>query len=85
MPERSVTCSRQYKRIRGLYEGVLTGKGLSYGGSLVRTEATGYGLLYLTQEMLKLNGQDIAGKTVAVSGSGNVAIYATEESAAAWR
>ena len=69
----------QYKRIRGLYEGVLTGKGLSYGGSLVRTEATGYGLLYLTQEMLKLNGQDIAGKTVAVSGSGNVAIYATEK------
>ena len=64
----------QYKRIRGLYEGVLTGKGLSYGGSLVRTEATGYGLLYLTQEMLKLNGQDIAGKTVAVSGSGNVAV-----------
>ena len=59
----------QYKRIRGLYEGVLTGKGLSYGGSLVRTEATGYGLLYLTQEMLKLNGQDIAGKTVAVSGA----------------
>ena len=69
----------QYKRIRGLYEGVLTGKGLSYGGSLVRTEATGYGLLYLTQEMLKINGQDIAGKTVAVSGSGNVAIYAIEK------
>ena len=52
---------RQYKRIRGLYEGVLTGKGLSYGGSLARTEATGYGLLYFTEEMLKLNGQDIAG------------------------
>ena len=69
----------QYKRIRGLYEGVLTGKGLTYGGSLVRTEATGYGLLYLTEEMLKMNGQDIAGKTVAVSGSGNVAIYATEK------
>ena len=69
----------QYKRIRGVYEGVLTGKGLSYGGSLVRTEATGYGLLYLTQEMLKLNGQDIAGKTIAVSGSGNVAIYATQK------
>ena len=69
----------QYKRIRGVYEGVLTGKGLSYGGSLARTEATGYGLLYLTEEMLKSNGQDIAGKTVAVSGSGNVAIYATEK------
>ena len=69
----------QYKRIRGVYEGVLTGKGLSYGGSLARTEATGYGLLYLTQEMLKCNGIDIAGKTVAVSGSGNVAIYATEK------
>ena len=69
----------QYKRIRGLSEGVLTGKGLSYGGSLARTEATGYGLLYLTEEMLKLNGQDIKGKTVAVSGSGNVAIYATQK------
>ena len=69
----------QYKRIRGLYEGVLTGKGLSYGGSLVRTEATGYGLLYLTEEMLKMNGKDIAGKTIAVSGSGNVVIYATEK------
>jgi len=69
----------QYKRIRGVYEGVLTGKGLSYGGSLARTEATGYGLLYLTEEMLKINGKDIAGKTVAVSGSGNVAIYATQK------
>ncbi|PWJ52236.1 NADP-specific glutamate dehydrogenase [Faecalicatena contorta] len=69
----------QYKRIRGLSEGVLTGKGLSYGGSLARTEATGYGLLYLTQEMLKLNGIDLAGKTVSVSGSGNVAIYATQK------
>lgn len=69
----------QYKRIRGLSEGVLTGKGLSYGGSLARTEATGYGLLYLTQEMLKLNGIDLEGKTVAVSGSGNVAIYATQK------
>ena len=69
----------QYKRIRGLYEGVLTGKGLSYGGSLARTEATGYGLLYLTEEMLKLNGKELAGKTVAVSGSGNVAIYATQK------
>ena len=69
----------QYKRIRGVYEGVLTGKGLSYGGSLARTEATGYGLLYLTQEMLKMNGKDIKGKTIAVSGSGNVAIYATQK------
>ncbi len=69
----------QYKRIRGLYEGVLTGKGLSYGGSLARTEATGYGLLYLTEEMLKSNGSDIKGKTVSVSGSGNVAIYAIQK------
>lgn len=69
----------QYKRIRGVYEGVLTGKGLSYGGSLARTEATGYGLLYLTAEMLKCNGSDIKGKTVVVSGSGNVAIYATQK------
>ena len=69
----------QYKRIRGVYEGVLTGKGLSYGGSLARTEATGYGLLYFTEEMLKCNGKDIAGKTIAISGSGNVAIYAIEK------
>ena len=69
----------QYKRLTGLYEGVLTGKGLSYGGSLARTEATGYGLLYFTQEMLKANGIDITGKTAAVSGSGNVAIYAIEK------
>ena len=69
----------QYKRLTGLYEGVLTGKGLSYGGSLARTEATGYGLLYLTEEMLKCNGKDIKGKTVAVSGSGNVAIYAIQK------
>ena len=69
----------QYKRIRNLSEGVLTGKGLSYGGSLARTQATGYGVLYLTKEMLKLNGIELAGKTVAVSGSGNVAIYATEK------
>ena len=69
----------QYKRIRGLYEGVLTGKGLSYGGSLARTEATGYGLLYFTKEMLACNGIDIAGKTIAVSGAGNVAIYAIEK------
>ena len=69
----------QYKRLKGVYEGVLTGKCLSYGGSLARTEATGYGLLYLTEEMLKCNGNDIAGKTVAVSGAGNVAIYATQK------
>ncbi len=69
----------QYKRIRGLYEGVLTGKGLSYGGSLARTEATGYGLLYFTEEMLKMNGKDIAGKTVCISGAGNVAIYACQK------
>ncbi len=69
----------QYKRIRDVYEGVFTGKGLSYGGSLARKEATGYGLLYLTAEMLRSNGSTIEGKTVAVSGSGNVAIYATEK------
>lgn len=69
----------QYKRIRNAYEGILTGKGLSYGGSLARTEATGYGLLYLTQELLKLNGKDIKGKTIAVSGSGNVATYAIQK------
>ena len=69
----------QYKRITGLYEGVLTGKGLTYGGSLARTQATGYGLLYLTQEMLKSNGIDIAGQTVVISGAGNVAIYAIEK------
>ncbi len=69
----------QYKRIRNRYEGVLTGKGLTYGGSLARTQATGYGLLYLTEEMLKCNGKDIAGKTIVVSGAGNVAIYAIEK------
>lgn len=69
----------QYKRIRDRYEGVLTGKGLTYGGSLARTQATGYGLLYLTEEMLKCNGKDIAGKTIVVSGAGNVAIYAIEK------
>ena len=69
-----------YRRIRGAYEGgVLTGKGLSYGGSLARTQATGYGLLYLTREMLKANNIDIAGKTVVVSGAGNVATYAIEK------
>jgi len=69
----------QYKRLTGLYEGVLTGKGLSYGGSLARKEATGYGLLYLTNEMLKTNGIELAGKTVAISGSGNVATYACQK------
>ena len=69
----------QYKRIRGVYEGVLTGKGLSYGGSLARKEATGYGLLYITQEMLKSKGDSLQGKTVIVSGAGNVATYAIEK------
>ena len=69
----------QYKRITGLYEGVLTGKGLTFGGSLVRTQATGYGLIYILNEMLSHNGKELAGKTVLVSGSGNVAIYATEK------
>ncbi|MBP3569886.1 MAG: NADP-specific glutamate dehydrogenase [Lachnospiraceae bacterium] len=69
----------QYKRIREVYEGVLTGKGLSYGGSLARTEATGYGLLYLTQELLSMNGISLKDKVIAVSGSGNVAIYAIEK------
>lgn len=69
----------QYKRITGLYEGVLTGKGLTFGGSLARTQATGYGLVYILDEMLKHNGKELAGKTVLVSGSGNVAIYATEK------
>ena len=72
----------QYKRITNLYEGVLTGKGLSYGGSLARTQATGYGLLYLTSEMLKCNGHSLEGKVVAVSGAGNVATYAIEK---AWQ
>ena len=72
----------QYKRIRDIYHGVLTGKGLSYGGSLARTQATGYGLLYLTDEMLKCNGHSLSGKTVVVSGAGNVATYAIEK---AWQ
>lgn len=71
-----------YKRITGLYEGVLTGKGLTYGGSLARKEATGYGLIYFTEEMLNHAGSTIKGKTVAVSGAGNVAIYAAEKAAA---
>lgn len=70
----------QYKRIRNAYEGgVLTGKGLSYGGSLARTEATGYGLVYFMREMLQANGQSLNGKTVVISGSGNVAIYACQK------
>ncbi|BAK47126.1 MAG: NADP-specific glutamate dehydrogenase [Lachnospiraceae bacterium] len=69
----------QYKRIKNLYEGVLTGKGLSYGGSLARTEATGYGVLYLTEELLKNHNNDIKGKTICVSGAGNVAIYAIQK------
>lgn len=69
----------QYKRITGLYRGVLTGKGLTYGGSLARTEATGYGLIYFLDEMLNENGKTLKGKTVVISGSGNVAIYATEK------
>ena len=69
----------QYKRITGLYEGVLTGKGLTWGGSLARKEATGYGLCYFTQAMMERNGNSIAGKTVVVSGSGNVAIYAVQK------
>ena len=73
----------QYKKMQGSFSsGVLTGKGLSYGGSKARREATGYGLLYLTQEMLRCNGIDIAGKTVVVSGAGNVATYAIEK---AWQ
>jgi glutamate dehydrogenase (NADP+) len=71
----------QYKRIRNEVVGVLTGKGLSYGGSLARTEATGYGLCYLTREMLKAENKSFDGKTVVISGSGNVAIYAAEKAA----
>lgn len=69
----------QYKRLTGLYEGVLTGKGLTYGGSLARTQATGYGLIYIVDEMLKAEGKSLEGKTALVSGSGNVAIYAVEK------
>ncbi len=69
----------QYKRLKNCYEGVLTGKGLTYGGSLARTEATGYGLLYMTEALLKDHDIDIKGKTVCVSGAGNVAIYATQK------
>ena len=69
----------QYKRLRDLYEGVLTGKGLTFGGSLARTEATGYGLLYFADAMLRANGETLEGKTVIMSGAGNVAIYAIEK------
>ena len=69
----------QYKRLTTTYEGVLTGKGLTYGGSLARTEATGYGVIYILEELLKDHGMDMAGKTVCVSGAGNVAIYAIEK------
>ena len=69
----------QYKRIRGLYEGVLTGKGLTYGGSLVRTQATGYGVVYMLNEIMKAHGDSSEGKTAIVTGSGNVAIYAVEK------
>ena len=69
----------QYKKITGKYEGVLTGKGLTYGGSLVRTQATGYGLVYIVDEMLRAAGKSIEGQVVTISGSGNVAIYAAEK------
>ncbi len=69
----------QYKRLTDEYEGVLTGKGLTYGGSLVRTEATGYGLLYLTDAMMRANSETMKDKITVISGSGNVAIYATEK------
>ncbi len=69
----------QYKKIKNVFEGVLTGKGLSFGGSLARTEATGYGLIYIVEEYLKCNGSDLSGKTACISGSGNVAIYAAQK------
>ena len=69
----------QYKRIRNEFNGVLTGKGLSYGGSLARTEATGYGLCYFADEMLKAAGKSFQGQSVVISGSGNVAIYANQK------
>ena len=72
----------QYRRLKGVYEGVFTGKGLSFGGALARPQATGYGLLYMTRKMLAANGQTLEGKTVAVSGAGNVATYAIEK---AWQ
>ena len=69
----------QYKKLTNKFEGVLTGKGLTYGGSLARTEATGYGLLYITNELFKDHGDSLEGKTVVISGAGNVAIYATQK------
>ena len=72
----------QYKKIRNAFEGVLTGKGLDWGGSLVRTEATGYGLVYIVDEYLNTKGEDFRGKKVAISGSGNVAIFAAEKAQA---
>ena len=69
----------QYKKLKNRYEGVLTGKGLTFGGSLARTEATGYGLLYITDELFKDHGDTLDGKTVVISGAGNVAIYATQK------
>lgn len=69
----------QYKRIKNEFTGVLTGKGLEYGGSLIRPEATGYGLVYFVEEMLKTRGQSVKGKTVVISGSGNVSQYAAEK------
>ncbi len=75
----------QYKRIRNEFNGVLTGKGLSYGGSLARTEATGYGLCYFAEEMLKAAGKSFQGQSVVISGSGNVAIYANQKATAAGR
>ena len=72
----------QYKRLRNEFTGVLTGKGLAYGGSLARTEATGYGLCYFTDEMLRATGKSFKGATVVISGSGNVAIYACEKATA---
>ncbi|WMI81298.1 NADP-specific glutamate dehydrogenase [Anaerotignum sp. MB30-C6] len=69
----------QYKRLTSQYEGMITGKGLKFGGSLVRTESTGYGVVYILEEMLKKNGKELVGKKVVISGSGNVAIYATEK------
>ena len=69
----------QYKKVRGLYEGVLTGKGLTFGGSLIRTQATGYGVVYILNELLADHNMSIDGKTIVVTGSGNVAIYAAEK------
>ena len=82
---KSVICIGQYKRIRNVSEGVLTGKGLTYGGSLARTEATGYGLVYLVRRVVEsAKATTIEGKTVAVSGAGNVAIYAMSRRLSSW-